>query len=227
MHRDQKIGLSLAVLLIGFAGAFCFRQEPLAHSQSPTLARADELDLRIQHLPIRAYTEREGVQLSSNQQANTRSLAADGPLSDVLVAPFAINEDGGDIVDLFAGPPEPLRLTAPPPPVSRPLRSKAQPVPSDRTTVWQFEPTTVSLPPGPSSTPLADSQAEQPEPTPTAMAPVRTYTVQPGDTLSGIAHSLLGHSARYGELFEANRDELANPNSLRPGIVLKIPEQSE
>jgi LysM repeat protein len=50
------------------------------------------------------------------------------------------------------------------------------------------------------------------------------YTVQPGDTLSGLAAQYLGNNSRYIELFDANRELLATPDDLKPGMVLMIPD---
>ena len=50
-----------------------------------------------------------------------------------------------------------------------------------------------------------------------------TYTVKPGDTLSKIAKELLGDTRAYKEIFEANRDQLSDPDKIKPGQVLKIP----
>jgi nucleoid-associated protein YgaU len=52
---------------------------------------------------------------------------------------------------------------------------------------------------------------------------VRTYTVEKGDTLSRIAQDLLGKASAYTQIFEANRDQLDNPDHIQPGQVLKIP----
>ncbi len=57
---------------------------------------------------------------------------------------------------------------------------------------------------------------------PAAAAP-RTYTVKPGDTLGGIAKDQLGDAAAYTKIFEANRDQLSDPNKIKPGQVLKLP----
>ena len=46
-----------------------------------------------------------------------------------------------------------------------------------------------------------------------------------GDTLSKIAQELLGKASAYTQIFEANRDQLDNPDHIKPGQVLKIPEQ--
>jgi nucleoid-associated protein YgaU len=51
----------------------------------------------------------------------------------------------------------------------------------------------------------------------------RTYTVKAGDTLSKIAKEHLGNANDYMKIFEANRDQLSDPDKIRPGQVLKIP----
>lgn len=49
------------------------------------------------------------------------------------------------------------------------------------------------------------------------------YTVVPGDTLSAIAQRLYGDSARWPDIFNANQDQIANPDQIFPGQVLRIP----
>ena len=56
-----------------------------------------------------------------------------------------------------------------------------------------------------------------------AAAGGRTYTVKAGDTLSGIAKEHLGSANAYMKIFEANRDQLSDPDKIKPGQVLKIP----
>jgi nucleoid-associated protein YgaU len=51
----------------------------------------------------------------------------------------------------------------------------------------------------------------------------RTYTVKAGDTLSRIAKEHLGDANAYMKIFEANRDQLSDPNLIKPGQVLKLP----
>jgi nucleoid-associated protein YgaU len=50
-----------------------------------------------------------------------------------------------------------------------------------------------------------------------------TYTVQGGDSLSKIAAKTLGSAGRWKEIYELNRDQIANPNVIQPGQVLKLP----
>jgi nucleoid-associated protein YgaU len=54
--------------------------------------------------------------------------------------------------------------------------------------------------------------------------PAATYTVKPGDTLSKIAKAHLGDANAYMKIFEANRDQLQDPNTIKPGQVLRIPQ---
>lgn len=50
-----------------------------------------------------------------------------------------------------------------------------------------------------------------------------TYTVQSGDTLSKIAKEHYGDANRYMEIFEANREQLSDPDKIKPGQELIIP----
>lgn len=51
----------------------------------------------------------------------------------------------------------------------------------------------------------------------------RTYTVKSGDTLSAIAKAHLGDANAYMKIYEANRDQLSDPDKIKPGQVLNIP----
>lgn len=50
-----------------------------------------------------------------------------------------------------------------------------------------------------------------------------TYTVQKGDSLSKIAQVQYGDGKKWKAIFEANRDQITNPDLIHPGQVLKIP----
>jgi LysM repeat protein len=58
---------------------------------------------------------------------------------------------------------------------------------------------------------------------PAAPPPPQTYTVQKGDTLSEIAQKFYGKASDYKRIFEANRDQLSDPDKIRVGQVLKVP----
>jgi nucleoid-associated protein YgaU len=50
-----------------------------------------------------------------------------------------------------------------------------------------------------------------------------SYTVQKGDTLSHIAKAQYGKASQWRRIFDANRDQLDDPDRIQPGQVLKIP----
>lgn len=71
----------------------------------------------------------------------------------------------------------------------------------------------------------ATVSSQQPLPratAPNASAP-RTYTVQSGDSLSGISRKVYGTSSRWSDIFQANRDRMTSENNLRVGQELRIP----
>jgi nucleoid-associated protein YgaU len=56
-----------------------------------------------------------------------------------------------------------------------------------------------------------------------ASAGSQTYTVKAGDTLSKIAKEHLGDANAYMDIFNANKDQLTDPDKIKPGQVLKMP----
>ena len=67
---------------------------------------------------------------------------------------------------------------------------------------------------------VADVRATGPAPGPQGE---RTYTVKSGDTLSKIAKEMLGNANAYMDIFNANKDQLTDPDKIKPGQVLKLP----
>ena len=56
-----------------------------------------------------------------------------------------------------------------------------------------------------------------------ASARTQKYVVKAGDTLSKIAQEFYGDASRWNEIFEANKDQIADPNLIRVGQELRIP----
>jgi nucleoid-associated protein YgaU len=48
--------------------------------------------------------------------------------------------------------------------------------------------------------------------------------VKAGDTLSRIAKEYFGNANEYMKIFNANRDQLSDPDKIKPGQTLKIPQ---
>jgi nucleoid-associated protein YgaU len=67
------------------------------------------------------------------------------------------------------------------------------------------------------------SSTAPPPAAPKAAEP-RTYTVAAGDNLSKIAKHFYGDANKWRKIFEANKDSIKNPDLIRVGQVLRIPE---
>ena len=94
---------------------------------------------------------------------------------------------------------------------------------------------TASLAAGASS-PVASPATDVQTPTVTPAAPqaaapraneatMRTYIVQPGDTLEKIAVKMDGAQDEWGKIYAANADALSASQGLKPGMKLEIPEK--
>jgi nucleoid-associated protein YgaU len=53
---------------------------------------------------------------------------------------------------------------------------------------------------------------------------VKTYTVAAGDSLSKIAKNFYGNAGQYMKIFEANKGTLTDPDKIKVGQELVIPE---
>lgn len=89
------------------------------------------------------------------------------------------------------------------------------------------EPTVAVAEPEPVAEPIVTAEASPepaPEPAPEPVAaPAVTVTVQPGFTLWGIAQQNLGDGVLYVQLFEANADQIKDPDLIYPGQVFAVP----
>lgn len=70
---------------------------------------------------------------------------------------------------------------------------------------------------------IPDTEEIVPEPVVEETA-VQVYEVVSGDTLGGIAKRFYGNAGQYMKIFEANRDILDDPNLIKVGQKLTIPE---
>jgi nucleoid-associated protein YgaU len=53
----------------------------------------------------------------------------------------------------------------------------------------------------------------------------RTYTVVAGDSLSKIAKREYGDASKWPKIYDANRDQIKNPDLIHPGQVLNLPRE--
>ena len=86
----------------------------------------------------------------------------------------------------------------------------------------------LTLPPKPDK--KAEEAVAGPKPSPGGEASVavvngqKVYTVQPGDTLSGISTKVYNTARYVQQIYEANRDRMADPSTLHVGAKLVMPE---
>ncbi|MGW4842713.1 LysM peptidoglycan-binding domain-containing protein [Nocardia brasiliensis] len=90
----------------------------------------------------------------------------------------------------------------------------------DGSALWASDTKTDNPLPAPEPAAEAAPAAEEVPPPPPAPE-VRTYTVEPGDTLWAIAERFYGDGNRYQEI--ANASGIDNPDLINPGQVLTIP----
>ena len=51
--------------------------------------------------------------------------------------------------------------------------------------------------------------------------------MQSGDTLSAIAKQFYGKASAWNAIYDANRDQLDDPDRIQPGQILNIPVQDD
>ena len=52
----------------------------------------------------------------------------------------------------------------------------------------------------------------------------QTYTVVKGDSLSKIAKQFYGNAGQWKKIYEANKDQIKNPDLIYPGQTFRIPD---
>ena len=70
---------------------------------------------------------------------------------------------------------------------------------------------------------ICDLAIDSSLPAPAEAPAAQSYTVKPGDTLSKIARNFYGDANAYMKIFEANTDQLDDPNKIKVGQELVIP----
>ena len=72
--------------------------------------------------------------------------------------------------------------------------------------------------------PATAAPAANPKPAGVTLASEpRTHEVAAGDTLTGMAQRYYGDASQFRKIFEANRDQLSDPDKIKVGQKLKIP----
>ena len=70
---------------------------------------------------------------------------------------------------------------------------------------------------------FSDVQSGSSSTAPEAEAAEQTYTVVKGDSLSKIAKRFYGDAQQWRKIFEANKDQIKDPDLIHPGQTFRIP----
>lgn len=227
MHPDRKIGFALGILLVGIVAALFFRNEPLRVEPLPGIRRAEELNQRLRDRDIAVFLDEPTTHADASAAESANSPRWTLPeLVDKLAerqsrqpGPVGRSRQRQDPALVAGGGESPTRAL--PPLESLLPETNDEPRPS-------HEVVSKNAPSRPRSD--QDQLSNQPESLPDPVAPedeipreTVEYTVEFGDTLSGISERFLGTPHRYQEIFEANRDRLEAPDRLRVGSAIRIP----
>jgi hypothetical protein len=221
MQRDMKVGMALGVALVGIVGALFFRRDPAPPAPPPSLQGAEEIDKQISEKTRTPYIQ--GLDEYVDPPASAP------PPAQAPVAKTRQATDAYEVPDFLTGKDEaaqrailsPKHAAAPDPIVSTDAAAKRpetvagpEKAPAHNR---DWLPDGVSSPAAPKSAPATAGNSD-------AGASRRTHVTQPGETLSGLAARYLGTSARYRELYDANRNVLRSPDDLPDGVTLVIPD---
>lgn len=209
MHQDQRIGLALGVLLVGACAAFFFRNEARTVTPVPKLQHAQELDDRIAERATRPYLQGIGA-VEAADRRRSRTSQEESPDCDHSSNPWSsLDSPDAQTFGEYS-----FRNRKP--------RAKVL----YNTEVQELAPIAI-----PNDHSAADSTAQSSAESLTRRATSKTspsdpklHTVQKGETLSSIAAKTLGSPNRFLEIFEANEDQLRDPNDLKLGMILRIPD---
>ncbi|WP_339731952.1 LysM peptidoglycan-binding domain-containing protein [uncultured Gimesia sp.] len=248
MHQDKKVGLALALLVIGFVGAFCLRQDRNTTVEIPELNDPHYLDEQIADKDRTPYFGTQSNEKANTQLGNAQTLTGltdEQPSSGSKVAMPTIShstpvspmdpnaskaERWGKMPDFLKEidlPQEQFTSSELTDSVFEPNPKQPQDESTSQgTTLSPIQPRTESVKPEHNNAWEVNPAQQKTQPTrpEQRQAPqIRIHTVKSGETLSEISIRYLGTSRRYKEIYDLNRDRLRSPNDIREGMKLRIP----
>ncbi len=230
----------MGILLIGVVAALFFRNERLLPEDMPSVNRERELNERLRERDVAVYLNDE---TSADSGAGIPAPHPEGGHA------WTLREFFSELQQRNSGVPAPVgrqpdlsksesvrQATVPLDSASRfavPGHSHAQ-VSDDKkddslvvATPSAAEPSSETVAPAGAFDTFPETSANATSTVESANVPAAgtfdEYTVQYGDTLSGIADRFLGSPQKYRELYDANRDRLPSADRLQVGKAIRIP----
>ena len=176
-------------------------------------------------VPEKPYPTQKGVQIILRELGAKDALARSARPEQFIDATIVKELDSSGFIDrLYKS--QAVAKASPAP--EAPAAAKAAPsAAAPRSTAAE---TKTKMPASEEKTQLA---AKQPPAAPPTSAPVSTskleiegaqeYTVKPGDTLARLAAQFYNAAHKWGKIYEANKDQVKNPNYIYIGMKLQIP----
>ena len=207
----------MGILLVGVVAALFFRNEPLQDDETLTARRERELNEQLRERDVAVYLN------DAADSSDSRAVDAKLRLDEILnrsgsrpqSTPIPVRRDDDDTTqnasDETSDSHEPLVFA---PPTRQQTRDDQQPesqTSDDNDTESAEQNVFADVA---DATNRAESKPEQ---------EFDEYTVQFGDTLSGISERFLGSQQRFREIYEANKDRMSSPDRLRVGSAIRIP----
>jgi len=213
MHRDKTTGLALAILLIGFVSSLCFpRQSDEPEEEETPLKHEAIIQKRIDEGVNRPYSP-PGVDLKGVESVSDETVVEVDHLGNAKSASAGGWEFPDSESTVHTESPG-RSLTQEPSEASNPNQLVPIPVPAHNED-WESQKT------------VSGTNRESTEVTPASRQGdgFVVHKVERGDTLSSLGARYLGSSARFMEIFEANRDTLKSPGAIYVGMKLRIPSR--
>lgn len=188
-------------------------------------------------VPEKPYPTLKGVQIILREFGAKDPLARSARPEQFVEASILKELDGSGFIDRLYKPGA-VAKTAPKPevvasaPVAKPAPAKPEPVAAPAVaktpaaeTKAKPAVTEEKVQPVAKQVPVVATKATVPV---TAAKPEKTgaqqYVVKPGDTLARIAEQFYSNGLRWDKIYEANKDQVKNPNYIFIGMKLTIPE---
>ena len=214
MHRDKTTGLALAILLIGFVSSLCFpRESDEPQEEEAPLKHEAIIQKRIDEGINRPYSpssvDLHGVESVSNEEVVNVD-ESNGSKQPAGGWEFPKTESTVSQTESPSSDPRQPSIEE----ELNPRNLVPIPVPAHNED-WESEKTVA----GPSESTEIDHVDD-------AADEFIVHKVQRGDTLSSLGSRYLGSSARFMEIFEANRGVLKSPSAIYVGMELRIPNRN-